>query len=100
MAVTHKVTPNPLPGAAAGTALRGAYDVHPPIGAPVCTNSAEKMTMQDNRKIQYDNAFRNGNAISRAPICRGIRKLPKPPVSTAVNRKKTMMVPCMVTNEM
>ncbi len=37
--------------------------------------------------------------MSRAPICSGIRKFPKPPVSTAVKRKKTMIVPCIVTSE-
>jgi len=55
--------------------------------------------MQERRKTQYDSAFRNGNAISRAPIWSGMRKFPNPPVRTAVNRKNTMIVPCMVTSD-
>ena len=55
--------------------------------------------MQESKKIQYDRAFRKGNAISRAPICNGIRKFPNPPVSMAVKRKNTMMVPCIVTRD-
>ena len=41
--------------------------------------------------------LRNGKAMSRAPICSGMRKLPNPPVRAVVSTKKIMMVPCMVS---
>jgi len=40
----------------------------------------------------------NGDAISLAPTCNGIRKLAKVPLSPAVNTKKIMIVPCIVIN--
>ena len=49
--------------------------------------------------VQKESMFRNGNAMSRAPICRGIRKLPKPLTGSSESRKKTMIVPCMVNND-
>ena len=41
--------------------------------------------------------FINPDAISRAPICRGIKKLAKVPERPAVKTQKTSIVPCMVT---
>ncbi len=49
------------------------------------------------KKNQYDSMFKKPEAISRAPICNGISKLEKVPLRPAVNTKKTMMVPWMVT---
>ncbi len=60
--------------------------------------SDDSITMLAARKNQYDNIFRNGEAISRAPICSGIRKLAKVPLKPPVNTKKTRMVPCIVTS--
>jgi len=42
--------------------------------------------------------FKNGAAISLAPICRGIKKLENVPLNPAVSTKNTRIVPCMVTN--
>ena len=42
--------------------------------------------------------FKKPDAISLAPICKGINKLLKVPLRPAVNTKKTMIVPCMVTS--
>ncbi|MNQ93179.1 hypothetical protein D3C85_1086310 [compost metagenome] len=42
--------------------------------------------------------FMKGEAISLAPICKGIKRLLKVPLKPAVNTKNTMMVPCIVTN--
>ena len=39
----------------------------------------------------------NGEAISRAPTCNGIKKLAKVPLKPAVNTKNTNTVPCVVT---
>ena len=42
--------------------------------------------------------FKNPEAISLAPIWRGIKRLLKVPLSPAVNTKNTIMVPCIVTS--
>jgi len=49
------------------------------------------------KKIQNDSMFIKPDAMSRAPICSGIRKFANVPVKPAVNTKNIMMVPCMVT---
>ena len=54
------------------------------------TNSCEA------RKNQKESMFSTGNAMSRAPICSGMRKFPKVPMSTGVIAKKIMISPCMV----
>ena len=45
------------------------------------------------KKNQKDSIFRNPDAISLAPICSGIRRLLKVPLSPAVSTKNTMTVP-------
>ncbi|GAB4040086.1 hypothetical protein GCM10028774_43590 [Spirosoma jeollabukense] len=50
------------------------------------------------KKNQYDNIFKNPEAISRAPTCNGIRKLENVPLKPAVNTKNTIIVPCIVTS--
>ena len=44
---------------------------------------------------QYENAFRRGKAMSRAPIISGTRKLPKPAMIGTTTRK-IIAVPCIV----
>ncbi len=46
--------------------------------------------------LQKESAFRSGKAMSRAPIIRGMRKLPKHPTRIGMTAKKIMMVACMV----
>ena len=41
--------------------------------------------------------FRKPEAMSRAPICNGIRRFEKVPLKPAVSTKNTMMVPWIVT---
>ena len=45
---------------------------------------------------QYENMFSLGNAMSRAPIMSGIKKLPNEPVKSGMTTKKIMIVACMV----
>ena len=52
----------------------------------------------DTKKNQYESMFMKPEAISRAPTCRGIRKLENVPLKPAVNTKNTMIVPCIVTS--
>ena len=78
--------------------LRGGYDaanVLVPVGSSFYYEARPNIAIQKN---QYDNIFRKGDAISRAPICKGIRKFAKVPLSPPVNTKKTSTVPCIVTS--
>ena len=62
------------------------------------TLGAYNYKLIDAKKNQYDNMFIKPDAISRAPICSGIKKFANVPLNPAVNTKKTMIVPCIVTN--
>ncbi len=54
------------------------------------------MTTHPGRNVQNDRPFRNGNAMSRAPVWRGISRLPNPLTGAVDSTKNTMMVPCIV----
>src|SRR6185503_4509392 len=82
----------------AGLADSGGYDVQPAAAAPPCTVKLESMRMPAGTAVQNDSMFKNGNAMSRAPIMRGMRKLPKQPTRIGMTAKKIMMVACMVKN--
>ena len=56
------------------------------------------ITTQERKKNQYESIFKNPEAISLAPICKGISRLLNVPLNPAVNTKNTIIVPCMVTN--
>jgi len=45
--------------------------------------------------IQNAARFSQGNATSRAPICSGITKLPKPPVTSGMITIHTIADPCI-----
>tara|TARA_B110000495_G_C22527803_1_gene321247 strand:+ start:247 stop:507 length:261 start_codon:yes stop_codon:yes gene_type:complete len=85
--------PSPEPGIASGSALKGGYIVHPPDAGPVSINIEQNMIQLDIKKNQYDNIFKNPEAMSLAPICNGIKKLANVPLSPAVRRKNTIIVP-------
>ena len=46
---------------------------------------------------QNESMFSTGNAMSRAPIIRGMRKFPKHPTRIGITTRNTMIVACMVT---
>ena len=48
--------------------------------------------MPPSRNIQYENAFRRGNATSRAPIINGTRKFAKP-ARIGTTTRKIIVVP-------
>src|SRR6266571_1654002 len=48
--------------------------------------------MPPSRKAQYENAFRRGNAMSRAPIINGTRKFAKP-ARIGTTTRKIIVVP-------
>ena len=63
------------------------------------TKKAVSRTSNETNVSQNDSMLRTGKAISRAPICSGRKKLPKPPCGAVVSTKKIMIVPCMVTSD-
>src|SRR5690606_9123701 len=93
----QSVIPVPEPGIACSTAESGGYIVQPADAGPDSTNNEAIMIRQAIRKIQYDSMFMKPEAISRAPICSGIRRFEKVPDKPAVNTKNTMIVPWIVT---
>src|SRR3546814_528087 len=95
---SQRFIPIPETEMAFGTADSSGYTVQPALAGPLSTKNEVINTMHEQKKNQYDSIFRKGDAMSRAPICNGINRLLKVPLSPAVSTKKTMMVPCMVTN--
>jgi len=51
------------------------------------------MITLERKNNQKEIIFNKPEAISRAPICSGIKRLLKVPLNPAVNTKKTIMVP-------
>ena len=76
--------------------VRLAYPNQPASGAPPKRKLAF-MNSAPRKKTQKLNAFRRGNATSRAPICSGTMKLKKAALSGMMARN-TIVVPCMVNN--
>ncbi len=74
----------------------GGYIVQPEAAAPSGTKKLQITRIVATKKVQYDSMFRNGNAMSRAPICKGIRKLPNPPIMMGVIAQKIMISPWLV----
>src|SRR5690606_10724374 len=93
MEISHKVIPIPEPGWAMGRALNGGYMVHPAAAGPASKNKELTIIILDKKNNQYATMFKNGEAISLAPICKGINKLLNVPLSPAVSTKNTIMVP-------
>ena len=73
----------------------GGYEVQPALAGPPLAKKDSSRTMPPKRKSQYESAFRRGNAMSRAPIISGTRKLPKP-ARIGTTTRKTIVVPCIV----
>src|SRR5207302_5963652 len=71
------------------------YDHQPACGPPPFENQLSQSTMPPSRKSQYESALRRGNAMSRAPIISGTRKLPNPARIGTMTRK-IIVVPCIV----
>src|SRR5206468_12840274 len=75
----------------------GTQIVHPVAGGPAM--NAEYRTMPPASSSQYESALRRGNAMSRAPSCSGMTKFGEP-VQTGTTNRKTIVVPCIVKNEL
>src|SRR5580700_10247541 len=58
MLVIHKSAPSPSPGPADGSALNGAYPVHPCNGAPPVTKNAAMIVTNAIKVVQNESIFR------------------------------------------
>ena len=72
--------------------------VHPAAAGPASTKKEHTIRTLDKKKSQNETIFKNPEAISLAPICKGIKRLLKVPLNPAVKTKNTIMVPWMVTS--
>src|SRR5262245_51618835 len=104
-AISQKVWPRPLCGDAGDSMppplgmpalARVGYEVQPDPPAPPPTKNDARMVMNAGHMNQYDIMFSLGNAMSRAPIISGMRKLPNAPVSQGMMTKKIITEACML----
>jgi hypothetical protein len=76
--------------------LKGGYTVQP-VPAPVSINAEPNNNINDGGNNQKLNAFNLGKAISGAPINKGTKQLPKPPIIAGITIKKIITKACAVT---
>src|SRR5665213_181830 len=69
----------------------GGYSVQPACGAPI--RNDEYSIKPPTGKSQNDSMFNHGKATSRAPICKGMIRLPKPPVSSGMMTSQIIVEP-------
>jgi hypothetical protein len=73
----------------------GGYTVHP-VPAPVSTKAEANNKNKDGGNNQKLILFILGNAISGAPIIKGIKKFPNPPIKIGITMKKIIKKACPV----
>lgn len=74
----------------------GGYTVHP-VPAPASTPEDASSRRKDGGRSQKLMLFIRGNAMSGAPIIRGMSQLPKPPIIIGITIKKIITNACAVT---
>ena len=77
-------------------AERGGYTVQP-VPAPLSTRPPVKRRIRDGGRSQNLMLFIRGNAMSGAPIIKGINQFPNPPIIIGITIKKIMMKAWAVT---
>jgi hypothetical protein len=70
--------------------LNGGYTVQP-VPAPVSINAEHNNNINEGGSSQKLNAFNLGNAISGAPINKGTKQLPKPPIMLGITIKNIII---------
>lgn len=75
---------------------KGGYTVQP-VPAPASTPEEASSNRKEGGRSQKLMLFIRGNAISGAPIIRGISQLPKPPIIIGITIKKIITNACAVT---
>jgi hypothetical protein len=91
-----KIAKSTAPPECASIPLKGGYTVHP-VPAPVSTIDDAISKNKEGGNNQKLKAFNLGKAISGAPINKGTKQLPKPPIIAGMTIKKIMMKACAVT---
>jgi len=76
--------------------LKGGYTVQP-VPAPVSIKAEHKSNINEGGNSQKLNAFNLGKAISGAPIKRGTKQLPNPPIIVGITIKNIIIKACAVT---
>jgi hypothetical protein len=74
----------------------GGYTVHP-VPAPIPEKEEEHSKNNAGGSNQNLMLFIRGNAISGAPIIKGINQFPKPPIIIGMTIKKIIINACAVT---
>src|SRR5690606_37935377 len=77
--------------------ISGGYMVQPSAGAPPGTKNEDSSSRNANGRIQKDQLFMRGSAMSGAPICSGIIQLPRP-TNAGMIAPKIITSACMVVN--
>ena len=72
-------------------------DTVQPIPAPASTIDDARSSRKEVGRSQKLMLFIRGNAISGAPIIRGTRQLPNPPIMIGITIKKIITNACVVT---
>ena len=75
---------------------KGGYTVHP-VPAPASTPEEASRRRNEGGRSQKLMLFIRGNAISGAPIMRGISQFPNPPIIIGITIKKIITKACAVT---
>ena len=75
---------------------RGGYTVQP-VPTPASTVEEASRSRKEGGRSQKLILFIRGNAISGAPIIRGISQLPKPPIIIGITMKKIITKAWAVT---
>jgi hypothetical protein len=76
--------------------LKGGYTVQP-VPAPVSIKAEHNNKIKDGGNNQKLKAFNLGKAISGAPINKGTKQLPKPPIIVGITIKNIIIKACAVT---
>jgi hypothetical protein len=76
--------------------LNGGYTVQP-VPAPVSIKAEHNNKIKEGGNNQKLKAFNLGNAISGAPINKGTKQLPKPPIILGITIKNIIIKACAVT---
>src|SRR3546814_15565171 len=77
--------------------ISGGYMVQPPAGAPPGMKKVDYSRVKANGRIQNDQLFMRGSAMSGAPICNGIIQLPRP-TKAGMIAPKIITSACMVVS--
>jgi len=90
-----KIAKSTAPPECANIPANGGYTVHP-VPAPASTKLEATNNNKDGGNNQKLKLFNLGNAISGAPISKGINQLPKPPIKAGITIKKIIIKACAV----